>query len=132
MYHHNVQWTWRRPRLAAAALLGVVALCAQQGDVPDLKTLVETGGGLPENLPRILPETCNARIDKGTWPVPPVFAFLQEKGGVEEAEMFRVFNMGLGMVLVVAAPDRDKVTACAPDAHVIGEIVKGDGKVTLV
>lgn len=52
MYHHNVQWTWRRPRLAAAALLGVVALCAQQGDVPDLKTLVETGGGLPEIVNR--------------------------------------------------------------------------------
>ena len=91
-----------------------------------------TGGGLIDNLPRILPGSCNARVEKGSWPVPPVFGFLAEKGDVDEAEMFRVFNMGLGMVLVVAAPDRDKVTACAPDAHVIGEIVEGDGKVTLV
>jgi phosphoribosylformylglycinamidine cyclo-ligase len=91
-----------------------------------------TGGGLLENLPRILPESCSACIEKDTWPMPPVFAFLAEKGDVDEAEMFRVFNMGLGMVLVVAASDRDQVAACVTDAHVIGEIVEGDGKVTLV
>lgn len=90
-----------------------------------------TGGGVVENLPRILPHTCDARIDKSTWPVPAVFGFLREKGGVEEAEMFRVFNMGLGMVLVAAASDADKLTASGVDIHRIGEITKGTGKVIL-
>jgi len=61
-----------------------------------------TGGGLPENLPRVLGPRCVARIRKGGWPVPPVFALIQRLGGVKEDEMFRVFNMGIGLVLVVS------------------------------
>ncbi len=63
-----------------------------------------TGGGLPGNVPRVLPEGLGARFEAGSWPLPPIFPWLQRIGGIEESEMFRVFNMGLGLVLVVA-PD---------------------------
>ncbi len=59
-----------------------------------------TGGGLPGNVPRVLPKGLAARIVKGSWPVPPVFELIRRAGEIEEAEMFRTFNMGVGMVLV--------------------------------
>ena len=61
-----------------------------------------TGGGLHENLERILPEGIQVVIDRGSWPVPPVFTWLQRLGEVDQAEMDQVFNMGMGLVLVVA------------------------------
>ena len=61
-----------------------------------------TGGGLHENLARILPPGVGVTIDRGSWPVPPVFTWLQQLGDVDDAEMFRVFNMGVGLVLVVS------------------------------
>ena len=61
-----------------------------------------TGGGLCENLERILPEGIQVVIDRGSWPMPPVFTWLQRLGEVEQAEMDQVFNMGVGLVLVVA------------------------------
>jgi phosphoribosylformylglycinamidine cyclo-ligase len=66
-----------------------------------------TGGGLPENLPRVLPEGCRAVVDPGAWPRPGVFDWLQSAGGVEDAEMLRTFNCGLGMVVCVAEADAD-------------------------
>ncbi|MFQ5511778.1 MAG: phosphoribosylformylglycinamidine cyclo-ligase [Candidatus Krumholzibacteriia bacterium] len=89
-----------------------------------------TGGGVLENLPRILPASCGARIEKGTWPVPPVFTFLAKEGAIDASEMFRTFNMGLGMVLVVDPSDADEVVAAA-DIHRVGEITSGERKVTL-
>jgi phosphoribosylformylglycinamidine cyclo-ligase len=61
-----------------------------------------TGGGLTDNLPRVLPKTCQALIHRRSWPVPPIFHFLQEKGNIPEAEMLRTFNNGIGLALVVA------------------------------
>jgi phosphoribosylformylglycinamidine cyclo-ligase len=61
-----------------------------------------TGGGLQENLERIVPEGCQVVVQRGSWPIPPVFTWLQRLGGIEQAEMDRVFNMGVGMVLVVS------------------------------
>ena len=61
-----------------------------------------TGGGLHENLARILPPGVGVTIDRGSWPVPPVFTWLQQLGDVDDAEMYRVFNMGVGLVLVVS------------------------------
>jgi phosphoribosylformylglycinamidine cyclo-ligase len=92
-----------------------------------------TGGGLTDNVPRVLPETLDARIKLGSWPVLPVFRFIYEKGQVEREEMLRVFNMGIGMVMIVAPADVDRVakhfTQLAQPYYFIGNVVKGSGKV---
>ncbi len=92
-----------------------------------------TGGGLPANVLRILPDGCVADIRKGTWDIPPIFPFLQVSGNVEEAEMYRVFNMGIGMV-VVLAPDTVDVAlgslkASGESTFYIGEVVAGEKEV---
>ena len=95
-----------------------------------------TGGGITGNLPRVLPEGCRALIRRGAWTMPPVFAALQDAGGVAEAEMFRTFNMGVGYVLVVPSAQVLEVTAALSAAgetvHAIGEIVPGERGVELV
>ena len=68
-----------------------------------------TGGGLLENVPRILPEGVRAVLDRRAWPLPPLFRWLQEQGGIDDAELHRVFNCGIGMVVVAAAADADRV-----------------------
>lgn len=92
-----------------------------------------TGGGITENLPRILPPGTAAEIRKGSWPVLPIFDYLQRKGGIEEAEMYRTFNMGIGMILVVSPEDTDAVgrhfAARNESCFELGEIVDGDGTV---
>lgn len=92
-----------------------------------------TGGGVVENLPRVLPAGCAASINAGSWPVPPVFAFLAEKGDVPEGEMYRVFNMGLGMLAVVSKEEAGRVsdTLAGQSVHAVGEIVAGDGFVDI-
>lgn len=94
-----------------------------------------TGGGLVGNLPRVLPSDCNASIKKGSWPVLPIFEYMQKAGPVEEEEMYRVFNMGIGYVLVVA-PDfaesvTKKLTQYGETVYTIGEITSGTGKVIM-
>jgi len=79
-----------------------------------------TGGGLLENVPRVLPEGLHARIDAGAWPQPRLMAFLQAQGNIEPAEMARTFNCGIGMVLAVAA---DEVAALQADLEAAGEKV---------
>jgi phosphoribosylformylglycinamidine cyclo-ligase len=94
-----------------------------------------TGGGLVENLPRVLPQGLAAEIELGAWPVPPVFTFLAEQGPVSQKEMYRVFNMGIGFVLVIGAQDISAVLAHLEKegerAWVIGQITEGDGGVLL-
>jgi phosphoribosylformylglycinamidine cyclo-ligase len=96
-----------------------------------------TGGGLPGNLPRVLPDGCRALVRRRAWAdsVPPVFATLQQAGGVSDEEMFRTFNMGIGYVLVVAPERADEVAAAVRAAgetvHAIGEIVAGERGVEL-
>jgi len=89
-----------------------------------------TGGGLPGNLPRIFPQGCQAAIRLGSWPVPPIFSFLQKEGGVAEEEMYRVFNIGIGMALVVPAGEAEGILSAArslgEESWIIGEIVPGD------
>jgi phosphoribosylformylglycinamidine cyclo-ligase len=75
-----------------------------------------TGGGLVENVPRVLPESVTAVLEKSAWPRPPLFDWLQREGGVADAEMHRVFNCGIGMVLVVSADLADKAVAQLRDA----------------
>ncbi len=92
-----------------------------------------TGGGVLENLPRILPRGCSARLERGAWPVPPVFGWIAKKGDVVEGEMYRVFNMGAGMLVVVSAEDASRVPGSADGMTVYraGAIVSGDGTVAL-
>ena len=91
-----------------------------------------TGGGLDENVARILPEGLGARIDRDAWAVPPIFGLIQREGNVPEDEMWRAFNMGLGLVLAVDPPDVDAVLAALPEALVVGEVVADAGeRVTL-
>jgi phosphoribosylformylglycinamidine cyclo-ligase len=96
-----------------------------------------TGGGLPGNLPRVLPEGVAAAVEAGAWPLSPVFPWLARTGQVAEAEMLRVFNCGLGMVLVVAEADADPaivaLQASGVSAHRIGhlEAASGEAKVRL-
>ncbi|MDP6101708.1 MAG: phosphoribosylformylglycinamidine cyclo-ligase [Dehalococcoidia bacterium] len=89
-----------------------------------------TGGGLSENVPRVLPKGLGARFDTSTWEVPPIFTLIQEAGQVERGEMFDVFNMGVGMVLACAPDKTDEVRRLVPEARVVGEVVKG-GEVIL-
>lgn len=90
-----------------------------------------TGGGIVENLPRILPQDIGAVVQKGTWDVPAIFTLIQSLGGIDETEMFRVFNMGIGMVVVVAPEDEARVTATLPEARLIGKMIVGQQSVTL-
>jgi phosphoribosylamine--glycine ligase/phosphoribosylformylglycinamidine cyclo-ligase len=89
-----------------------------------------TGGGFQDNLPRVLPPGTGARIDRTAWTVPAIFRVIQERGHVDEAEMYHVFNMGIGMVLIVSPGDVDRAMAAGSgEAVVIGDVVPwgGDG-----
>jgi phosphoribosylformylglycinamidine cyclo-ligase len=93
-----------------------------------------TGGGITENLPRVLPEGCAAEIDLKSWDVPAVFRLLQQRGQIAREEMFRAFNMGIGLVIVCAARDAERVInmlarAGEPHAVRIGFIVSGNRQV---
>jgi phosphoribosylformylglycinamidine cyclo-ligase len=90
-----------------------------------------TGGGLIDNLPRVLPKNCDAVIETRTWRVPPIFEVLQHNGKVERAEMYQVFNMGIGMVAIVSARDTKNV-ARRLRAKQIGRIEPGSGKTQLI
>jgi phosphoribosylformylglycinamidine cyclo-ligase len=94
-----------------------------------------TGGGVLENLPRVMPEKVQAVIERGSWKVLPIFGLIQRLGGIEQVEMDRTFNNGLGMVAIVAKDDADRTMAllrrrkCA--AFIIGEVRRGPRGVLL-
>jgi phosphoribosylformylglycinamidine cyclo-ligase len=90
-----------------------------------------TGGGLIDNVPRVLPADCDAVIETKSWRVPAIFEFLQREGKVDREEMYQVFNMGIGMVVIVAARDSDKVSRTLR-AKTIGRIEKGSRKTRLI
>jgi len=94
-----------------------------------------TGGGIEGNLVRILPENCAAEIDSSSWEVPPIFDVIQKAGKVERKEMFKTFNMGIGMILVVSNTNASKLTKALTEAgekvFSIGEIFAGKRKVEL-
>jgi phosphoribosylformylglycinamidine cyclo-ligase len=85
-----------------------------------------TGGGLTENIPRILPDSLCAVIDRSAWPQPALFQWLQQHGQITDAEMHRVFNCGIGMVVIVAAADAEAamqlLTAAGEKVFAIGRI----------
>lgn len=95
-----------------------------------------TGGGIPGNLSRILPEGCRAVVHKSTWPTPKVFSFLSRIGSLDPDDMYSAFNMGIGYILAVAEPDADSVIAdlqkAGESAYKIGQIETGNADVILV
>ena len=120
--------------LIAPTRIYVKPLLATFAETRGIKALAHiTGGGFVENIPRVLPDTMRADIDLFAVPVPPVFGWLAQAGGVAEAEMLRTFNCGVGMVVIAAAEDADAVTqalsAAGETAFPLGEIVEGDGEV---
>lgn len=118
-------------------------LAVHRSYLPVLKNLLEpglvrglahiTGGGIPGNLPRVLPKGLGASVSRSSWDVPPIFQMLQEAGKVDRDEMDRVFNMGIGMIAVVA-PEVVETVSCEVEKHgigswVIGEVEAGEGVV---
>jgi phosphoribosylformylglycinamidine cyclo-ligase len=95
-----------------------------------------TGGGFYDNIPRVIPGGLEVRIWKGSWPVPAIFRTIQKRGVVGEREMFRTFNMGIGMVIVVAGGDAEKTVRLfqrsGQKSWIIGELVRGPHGVTFV
>lgn len=93
-----------------------------------------TGGGFIENIPRVLPEGVNVNVDYGTWPILPIFSLLQQKGNVSNKDMFTTFNMGIGLVIVVAENEADKalevLTNAGETPYVIGKVTEGKREVT--
>jgi len=122
-----------------------VLLCVHRSYLKPITALMEntaiqgmahiTGGGLYDNIPRILPEDCRVVISRDAWKVPTVFTFMQEQGRIDPDEMYRVFNMGIGYVIVVRQEDADQAVKClkalraAP--RIIGHVEKGPRGVKL-
>jgi len=108
-----------RPLLAGGAIKGMAHI---------------TGGGITENLPRVLPHGLQARVNRSSWEVPQVFQWMQKAGGVAEDDMRRAFNMGIGLILVCAGQDAPALVAAlaAEQPRVIGEIAPGDPAVMYV
>lgn len=88
-----------------------------------------TGGGLIENVPRILPEGLSVEIDSGSWQKPPVFSLIQKEGSIAEQEMYRTFNMGIGMALIVSDSESEKILeeleSMNCESYIIGQVIKG-------
>jgi phosphoribosylformylglycinamidine cyclo-ligase len=135
------EWKLDRPALFDQDhLLGDLLLAPTRIYVKSLLPLVRegligalahiTGGGLLENIPRVLPDNCHATVDADAWPLPPLFAFLQAGGAIEPAELARTFNCGIGMVAIVSAEDAERVTAAleaeGETVHRIGRIEEGE------
>ena len=83
-----------------------------------------TGGGLIGNVPRVLPQGVAAQFRSRAWTIPPIFQLIQQRGNVDQDEMYRVFNMGIGMVVICSPEDVGQVTKALPEAKVIGEVIK--------
>ena len=92
-----------------------------------------TGGGITDNLPRSLPAHLGARIQLGSWTVPPIFGFLRSCGGVEDLEMLRTFNMGMGFLLVVSQDEAERalraLSQAGSDGVVIGSVIEAEHRV---
>ena len=138
----NLDWKAVHPDLGTSP--GEALLVPHRCYLPDVRTLWGdgidihglahlTGGGLLDNLPRILPAGAGALIKQGTWPVLPIFRLIQQLGGVDEAEMFRVFNMGMGMLVVLPSDHVEAARAALnSESYLVGEIVADASGVTVV
>ncbi len=91
-----------------------------------------TGGGFYDNIPRILPPGCGVQINKGSWPVLPIFQFLQKAGDVPDDQAYRVFNMGIGMVIIGSPANLNRIQKLLPEAYQIGSVTEGEKIVKIV
>lgn len=91
-----------------------------------------TGGGFLENIPRILPANVSVEIKRGTWNELPIFGLMQKLGNVSDKEMFRTFNMGIGMIVICAAEDKDFLKAHLSDSSEIGIVIEGNRQIRIV
>jgi phosphoribosylformylglycinamidine cyclo-ligase len=104
-----------------------------KSSLPYIKGMAHiTGGGLIDNVPRTLPDGLAVRFDSTRWDVPPIFTLLQRLGNVERSEMYHVFNMGVGMVVICAPGDVNRFTAKIPEIRIVGEVVKQAGESRVV
>jgi len=138
----DIGWETVLPELGRP--LGEVLLEPHKSYLADFEALVDagvqikamahiTGGGFVDNIPRVLPANIGVRLDRAAWPVPPIFRLIQKLGAVSEAEMYHVFNMGVGMVVIVGKEQVDKaLTALGGRAYVIGEATSWNGTSTRV
>ena len=91
-----------------------------------------TGGGLIGNVPRILPQGMTAQFQSQAWTTPPIFQLIQQRGNIDRDEMYHVFNMGIGMVVICSPDNAKQVTKALPEAKIIGRVVKQSGEVKVV
>ncbi len=100
----------------------------------EIKALAHiTGGGFIENLPRVLPENLDAKIQLNSWSASPVWNFIQQKGEIDAEEMYRVFNMGIGMIIIVDKAKATEIQSLIPEpTFIIGKLVNGEKKVQLI
>ena len=116
--------------LLAPTRIYVKSLLQLQKELPIHAMAHITGGGLPENLPRVIPNGCRAVIQSDSWEIPAVFRFLQERGNIDTFELYRTFNCGIGMVLCIPAKHQEqalqRLTELGESATVIGHIAAAD------
>jgi phosphoribosylformylglycinamidine cyclo-ligase len=91
-----------------------------------------TGSGLVGNVPRTLPKELAARLESRNWTVPPIFSLIQQRGNIETTEMYRVFNMGIGMAVICSPQDVSSLKEALPESVVIGEVVKRTGDASVI
>lgn len=129
-------WYTVRPELGSA--IGDALLVPHRSYLPEVRALLAarvgvrglahiTGGGVIDNLPRILPAGLGAHLARGSWDEPPIFTLAAQRGNLATRELFHVFNMGLGMVIVVAPAEADAVQRLLPHARVVGHITPTEG-----
>ena len=111
-YYHDLKPVLGNPRLVAG-LHGIAHI---------------TGGGLIDNVPRILPDGLAAQFDRNAWTVPPIFSLIQQRGTVSDEDMYHTFNMGVGIVLAVAPDEADAIATQIPDAARVGAVVRRTGE----
>jgi phosphoribosylformylglycinamidine cyclo-ligase len=122
--------------------VGEALLATHSSFLPQLGPLLDTGmikglahitgGGFLENIPRILPENVSVEIKRGSWTEPPIFGLMRKLGNVSDTEMFRTFNMGIGMILICSQFDVDRIVHQIGAGYDIGQVVAGDRTVRLV
>ncbi|MBC7814937.1 MAG: phosphoribosylformylglycinamidine cyclo-ligase [Burkholderiales bacterium] len=134
---------WNEPNAELDMSIGTALLAAHrcylnpvdqlQAAGVEIKGLAHiTGGGVVDNLPRILPDDTSAVIERGTWPEPPIFGLIQRLGSIPDDEMFHVFNMGLGMMVIVAPEQRElALETLAGDVYEVGKIAAGNRDVLI-